>query len=182
MPISLKDKVAIVTGGSRGIGRECCLALARKGCHIVIIAKSAKPKPGLPGSIYTVADEVRALGVRALPLQVDIRDDKKIDLAVQRIVQEFGSGNIHILVNNASALWWHTIAKTPMKKYDLITSINARGTFAMTRACLPHMAEGGFGRIITMSPPIVTAPHAYAGNSPSSCLALSCESVSQSRH
>lgn len=161
--ISLKNKVAVITGGSRGIGRECCLALAREGCHIVIIAKSAKPKPGLPGSIYTVAEEVRALGVRALPLQVDVRDDKTIDAAIDSVVAEFGRGNIHILINNASALWWHDILNTPMKKYDLITQINARGTFAMTRACLPHMVDGKFGRVITMSPPIITDPSAYVG-------------------
>lgn len=161
MSESLKGRVAIVTGGSRGIGRECCLALAREGCNIVVLAKSAAPKPGLPGSIHTVAAEVKALGVRAMPVQVDVRDDKSIDAAIQQVKREFG--RIDILINNASALWWHTIQDTPMKKYDLITTINSRGTFAMTRACLPHMVDGGFGRIITMSPPINTVPSAYAG-------------------
>ena len=127
----------------------------------MIIAKSNKPKPNLPGSIHTVADEVRALGSRALPLQLDVRDDKAIEVAIAKVINTFG--RIDILVNNASALWWHDINNTPLKKYDLITSINVRGTFAMTKHCLPHMQDNKFGRVITMSPPIVTDPNAYIG-------------------
>lgn len=148
----LKGKVAVISGGSRGIGRECCLTLARQGCHIVILAKSITDTPELPGTIYTVADEVRKLGVQALPLQCDIRDEKNVEKCINQAVEQFG--RIDILINNASALWWQTIKDTPLKKMDLILSINVRGTFTLTKFCLPHMEKNGFGRIITMSPPI----------------------------
>mmetsp|Transcript_31948 Transcript_31948/g.38611 ORF Transcript_31948/g.38611 Transcript_31948/m.38611 type:complete len:318 (-) Transcript_31948:151-1104(-) len=148
----LKGKVAVVTGGSRGIGRECCLALAKAGCNVAVAAKTVKPEPNLPGTIYTVAEECTKLGPKAIGVQVDLRDTDNIEAAVQKVVAEFG--RVDILINNASALWWQDIADTPMKKYDLINGINARGTFAMTKACLPHMAKNGWGRIINMSPPI----------------------------
>uniref|UniRef100_A0A7S0E9Z7 Hydroxysteroid dehydrogenase-like protein 2 n=1 Tax=Phaeocystis antarctica TaxID=33657 RepID=A0A7S0E9Z7_9EUKA len=158
---SLQGRVAIVTGASRGIGRECALALARRGCHIVIAAKSTEPQPTLPGSIYTVAAEVEALGVQALPCVVDLRDEASSQACVDATVAKFG--RVDVLINNASALWWQDIVDTPLKKYDLITSINARGSFAITQACMPHMLASGFGRVITMSPPIVTDMRAYAG-------------------
>lgn len=148
----LNGKVAIVTGGSRGIGRVCCLSLAKAGCSVVIAAKTTEPHPTLPGTIYTVADEVVALGARALPIKVDLRNLDTVSACVAEVMSKFG--RIDILINNASALWWQDIRDTPMKKYDLITSVNARGTFAMTSACLPHMEKNGWGRVITMSPPI----------------------------
>jgi len=148
----LKGRVAVITGASRGIGRECCLALARQGCHIVVVAKSVTETDNLPGTIFSVAQEVKALGVRALPLQIDIRDEEAVSRGVEKIIAEFG--RIDILVNNASALWWQDIKDTPMKKFDLIVSINARGTFCMTKYCLPHMLTNRFGRVINMSPPI----------------------------
>jgi len=160
-PNHLQGRVAIITGGSRGIGRECALALARLGCNIVIAAKTVTPHPTLPGTIYTVAEEVRAMGVEALPFQVDLRDDKKIEACVEAVVAKFG--RVDILINNASALWWQDIVDTPARKYDLITSINARGTFLMTRACLPHMERNDFGRVITMSPPISNGVGAFQG-------------------
>jgi len=148
----LKGKVAIVTGGTRGIGRECCLGLAKQGCNVVVTGKSVTEKPNLPGSIYTVAREVEALGVQALPFRIDVRDESTLEACVTATIKKFGK--IDILINNASALWWHTIVNTPMKKYDLINAVNSRGTFMMTRLCLPHMEKGGYGRVITMSPPI----------------------------
>lgn len=148
----LKGRVAVITGASRGIGRECCLALARHGCHIVVVAKSTVETENLPGTIYSVAEEVKALGVRALPLQIDIRDEEAVSRGIDKVVQEFG--RLDILINNASALWWQEIKDTPMKKFDLIVSINARGTFCMTKYCLPHMMKHQFGRIVNMSPPI----------------------------
>lgn len=157
---SLAGRVAIVTGSSRGIGRECVLALARAGCHVVVAAKSTQPQPTLPGSIYTVAAEAEALGAEALPFKVDLRDEAGVDACVNATIARWG--RIDILVNNASALWWQDIVDTPLKKFDLIMDVNARGAFAMTRACLPFMYKAGFGRIVTMSPPITTDPGAYA--------------------
>jgi citronellol/citronellal dehydrogenase len=158
---SLAGRVAIVTGSSRGIGRECILALARRGCNVVVAAKSTTDTPNLPGTIYTVASEASALGVEALPVQVDLRDDAAITRAVGEVTDKFG--RVDILVNNASALWWQDITDTPIKKYDLINGINARGAFAMTQACLPWMEKNSFGRVITMSPPIVTDAKQYRG-------------------
>lgn len=164
-PPDLRGKVAIVTGGSRGVGRETCLALARCGAHVVVAAKSATPQPTLPGTIYTVAEEVeaigRATGARALPFRLDLRDEADCIACVDATVARFG--RVDILVNNASALWWHTIAETPTKKFDLIHAINARGAFVMTRQCLPHMFRGGYGRVVCMGPPLPTSYRAYAG-------------------
>merc|ERR1711879_423949 len=148
----LTGKVAIVTGGTRGIGRECALALAKQGCRVCIAAKSFVDKPNLPGTIYSVAEEVEALGAEALPFRLDVRDWTSAKACVDECVKK--CGRVDILINNASALWWDTIEKTPMKKYDLINQVNARGTFCMTKFCLPVMAKNKFGRVITMSPPI----------------------------
>jgi len=148
----LKGKVAIITGGTRGIGRECVLGLAKQGCNVVVTGKSVTEKPNLPGTIYSVAKEAEVLGVEALPFRIDVRDGATLEACVKATMRKFG--RIDILINNASALWWHKIVSTPMKKYDLINSVNSRGTFMMTRLCLPHMEKGGYGRVITMSPPI----------------------------
>lgn len=100
-------------------------------------------------------------GAEAFPFQLDLQDEKQVQACVDATIKKFK--RIDILVNNASALWWQDIVDTPMKKFDLILSINARGTFCMTRACLPHMKRNGFGRIITMSPPLSNAVSAYKG-------------------
>lgn len=153
--LGLKDlsgKVAIITGSSRGIGRRCALTLARLGCAIVIAAKTVKPNPKLPGTIYSVAAECRSLGVQALSCQMDLRDLKSIERCVQDTIDTFG--RVDIVINNASALWWYSMEETPMKKFDLIVDINTRGHFALTSMCLPYMKKNGWGRVISMSPPI----------------------------
>eukprot|EP00927_Polykrikos_kofoidii_P063641 TRINITY_DN584_c0_g1_i1.p1 TRINITY_DN584_c0_g1~~TRINITY_DN584_c0_g1_i1.p1 ORF type:complete len:311 (+),score=44.99 TRINITY_DN584_c0_g1_i1:84-1016(+) len=157
----LKGKVAIITGSTRGIGRECALALARQGCNIVVAAKSTTEQPTLPGTIYSVASELEALGVNALPYKLDVRDAESCEACVAKTVEVFG--RVDILINNASALWWQPIVATPMNKFDLITTLNTRGSFALTRACLPHMLKNKFGRVITMSPPINPHMEAYKG-------------------
>merc|ERR1719403_270215 len=103
----LTGKVAIVTGGTRGIGRQCVLALAEQGCNVVIAAKSVTEKPNLPGTIYSVAEEARKFGVKALPFRLDVRDWQNVKACVEETEKTFG--RIDILVNNASALWWHSI-------------------------------------------------------------------------
>jgi citronellol/citronellal dehydrogenase len=148
----LSGQVAIITGASRGIGRQVALTLARAGADIVVAAKSESEQPGLPGSIYTVAREIEALGRRALPLRVDVRDDAQIEGMVARTMETFK--RVDILVNNAGALWWQPVLDTPMKRYDLIHSINSRASFSCTRAVLPHMLAGRGGHILVYSPPI----------------------------
>jgi citronellol/citronellal dehydrogenase len=148
----LSGQVAIITGASRGIGRQVALTLARAGADIVVAAKSESEQPGLPGSIYTVAREVEALGRRALPVRVDVRDDAQIEALVARTMETFK--RIDILVNNAGALWWQPVLDTPMKRYDLIHGINSRAAFSCTRAALPHMLAGRGGHILVYSPPI----------------------------
>ena len=157
----LKGKVALISGSSRGIGRQCALSFAQRGCSIVVTGKSTQESATLPGSIFSVAKEVEALGVRALAVPLDLRDQTSIEKCVQSAENHFG--RIDIVVNNASALWWHTMEGTPLSKYDLITSINCRGAFYLTKLCIPIMKKNGFGRVISMSPPIQTDAAHYKG-------------------
>ena len=157
----LRGRVAIISGSSRGIGRQCALSFAKCGCNIVVTGKSTSESASLPGSIFTVAKEVEALGVKALACPLDLRDEKSIERCVADTVAHFG--RVDIVVNNASALWWHTIEGTPLNKFDLITGINCRGAFHLTKLCLPHMRKNKFGRVICMSPPIQTDAAYYKG-------------------
>ncbi len=148
----LEDRVAIITGASRGIGRALALGLARQGCHIVVAAKSVESTERLPGSIHTVAKEVEELGVSALPIQVDVRDGDQIERMVAQTMERFG--RIDILINNAGALWWQPVRETPAKRFDLVMAVNVRAAFLAARAVLAHMMERKWGHIINMSPPI----------------------------
>ncbi len=125
---SLKGTTLFITGASRGIGREMALRCARDGANIVVTAKTAEPHASLPGTIHSVAAEVEAAGGKALALQIDVRDENAIAAAVKEAVRVFGG--IDILVNNASAIMLTGTAATPMKRYDLMLGVNARGTFA----------------------------------------------------
>jgi citronellol/citronellal dehydrogenase len=148
----LQGRVAIVTGASRGIGRALALGLARAGCQVVIAAKSTTSSEKLPGSIFTVAQEVEALGVRALPIQVDVRDEGQIEALAARTLEHFG--RIDILVNNAGALYWRPLLDTPAKRFDLVMSVNARAAFLCCRSVLPAMIRQRWGHVINMSPPL----------------------------
>lgn len=152
MSHTLKDRVAIVTGASRGIGREICLSLAREGCRVVAAAKSVEEKPNLPGTIYSVLKEVEGLGAEGLAIQCDVRNDESVERMIDSVLKKWG--RIDILINNAGALWWMDMVDTPMKRYDLINDVNSRGTFICSKLCLPHMLKQGFGHIVNMSPPI----------------------------
>ncbi len=156
---NLNDRVAIVTGASRGVGRSVALTLAKQGCDIVLAAKTVEPHPKLPGTILTVAKEVEELGRRALPVQTDVRFVDQIQAMVGKAAGEFG--RIDILINNAGAAWWHPIEETPEKRFDLVMGVNCKGPFYACQAVLPHMKENGFGHIVNMSPPI--APEMTAG-------------------
>lgn len=149
---ALPGQVAIVTGASRGIGRSIALGLARAGCNVVVAAKSTESTERLPGSIFTVAAEVEALGATALPVQVDVREAEQIENMATRALAHFG--RIDILINNAGALHWAGILDTPAKRFDLVMDVNARAAFLCCRAVLPAMIRQGGGHIINMSPPL----------------------------
>ncbi len=149
---ALRGKAAIITGASRGIGRAIALGLAKEGCNIAVVAKSTESSERLPGSIFTVAQEVEALGAKALPLPVDVRDADRIDAMAAQTLEKFG--RIDILINNAGALWWQPLIETPAKRFDLVMNVNARASCMAARAVLPAMIKQKWGHIINMSPPI----------------------------
>lgn len=148
----LKGRTAIITGASRGVGRAVALKLAQEGANIVIAAKTTEPNPQLPGTIHSVAAEVEALGVRALPVKVNVREEAEVEAMVAQTMGAFG--RIDILVNNAGALWWYPVLETPVKRFDLVMDVNVRASFLCSQAVLPSMIQQRWGHIINMSPPI----------------------------
>ena len=161
---TLQGKTLFITGASRGIGLAIAKRAARDGANIVILAKTTDPNPKLPGTIYSAAAEIEAAGGRALPLAVDIRDDDAVFAAVAKAVETFGG--IDILINNASAISMTNTEATPMKRFDLMNSINARGTYLCTAACLPELKKsataGRKPQVLTMSPPLSMKTHWFA--------------------
>jgi citronellol/citronellal dehydrogenase len=149
--------VAFITGGSRGIGKAIALRLAREGYNIVIAAKTAEPHPKLEGTIYTAATEIEALGVKALPLQVDIRDEVQIQNAVTKTIETFG--RIDVLINNASAINLSPTETIEPKRFDLMHGINVRGTFFTCQACIPHLKNSTNPHILNLSPPLNLNPN-----------------------
>lgn len=152
----LAGRVAVVTGGSRGIGRALVLALARAGVAVVVAGKSETENPQLPGTIHSVAAEVRARGGRALPIRTDVRDEAGVEALIGRTVEEFG--RIDIVISNAGALWWEQVTDTPPKRYDLMWQVNVRAAFLAAYYALPHMVSQGWGHLLTNSPAITTTP------------------------
>ncbi|MCA9716317.1 MAG: SDR family oxidoreductase [Myxococcales bacterium] len=148
----LQDKVVIITGASRGIGRCMALTFAREGARIVVAAKTVNARPELPGTIHTVAEEIRRAGGDALPVRVDVRSEDDVRAMVDKTLQRFG--RIDALINNAGALWWQDVLDTPLKRFDLMHGVNARAAFLCAQAALPAMIEGGGGHILVCSPPV----------------------------
>jgi len=149
---SLQGKTLFITGASRGIGKAIALRAARDGANIAIAAKTTQAHPKLPGTIYTAAEEIEKAGGRALACVADIRDEGQIAAAVAKTVETFGG--IDILVNNASAISLTGTVDTPMKRFDLMHSVNVRGTFACSQACIPHLAKSSNPHILNNSPPL----------------------------
>lgn len=149
---TLRGRSLFITGASRGIGLAIAVRAARDGANVAIAAKTAEPHPKLPGTIFTAAAEIEAAGGRALPLQVDIRDEEQVARAVERTVREFGG--IDILVNNASAISLTDTAATDLRRFDLMHAVNARGTFLCSKLCLPHLERAPNPHILTLCPPL----------------------------
>jgi len=147
--MKLNGKVAIVTGGSRGIGKQICLTFAREGAAVVVAARTEKEGGKLPGTILQTAEEIRSFGGQALPVRTDITIDEDVERMVQTTLDEFG--RIDILVNDAAANVNATIADLPIKRWDLMMRVNLRGTFICTKAVLPTMMEQRSGNIIAMT-------------------------------
>ncbi len=154
--MSLAGKKIFITGGSRGIGLAIALRAARDGASIAIAAKTADPNPKLPGTIFTAAEEIRAAGGEALPIQCDIRDENQIEAAIRQAAQEFGG--IDILINNASAINLTKTEVTLAKRFDLMFDVNVRGTFLTSQAAIPYLREsaknGNNPHILNLAPPL----------------------------
>lgn len=162
--MSLRGKTLFISGASRGIGLAIAVRAAKDGANIAIAAKSDQPNPRLPGTIHTAAEAIEAAGGKALPMQVDIRDEDAVAAAVQKTAAHFGS--VDILVNNASAISLSGTLDTPMKRFDLMFGVNVRGTFVCSQACLPYLKEsakaGRNPHILNLSPPLSMKPRWFA--------------------
>src|ERR671917_1067513 len=160
---SLSGRTILMSGGSRGIGLAIAVRAARDGARVALIAKTAEPHAKLPGTVYTAAEEIEAAGGEALPIVGDIRDAEAVDAAVAQTVERFGG--IDIVVNNASAINLAPMRDLEVKRFDLMQSINSRGTFVLTRAALPHLRESDHAHVLTLSPPLSADPKWLKGNS-----------------
>jgi citronellol/citronellal dehydrogenase len=160
--MSLKDRVVVVTGASRGVGAAVAVACAKEGAKLVLAAKTVDPDPRLPGTLLETRDAVVAAGSEAEVVQFDARDADQCAGAVQRAVERFG--RVDVVVNNAGAIFWAPVADWPQKKFDLVFGVNVRAAFALSHAAIPHMRKQGYGHILMMSPPI--NPAACVGKSP----------------
>lgn len=152
----LSGRVAVVTGGSRGIGKAMAIRLAKEGADVVIAAKSQQSSEQLPGSIYETADAVRAQGRRALAVPTDVRSEEAVRAMIEQTVSEFG--RVDILVNNAGAIWLQPVLKTPPKKFDLMMSVNVRAAYLSAYFSLPHMQKQRWGHILNMCPKLTMNP------------------------
>lgn len=154
--MSLKNRTAFITGASRGIGKAIALRLANEGANIVVAAKSVRENEKLGGTIFTAAEEIEKTGGKALPVQCDIRDEEQIQEAVQKAVETFGG--IDILINNASAISLTNTPDTKTNRFDLMHDINVRGTYLVTKNCLPYLSKSSHAHVLTLSPPINLNP------------------------
>lgn len=154
--MSLQGKTIFMSGGSRGIGLAIAKRCAADGANIAIAAKTAAPHPKLEGTIYTAAEEIETAGGKALPLICDIRDEATVRKSVDDCVDKFGG--IDICINNASAISLTPTPQTPMKRYDLMNQVNARGTFLLSQTCYPHLKQGDNAHIINIAPPLDMSP------------------------
>jgi citronellol/citronellal dehydrogenase len=158
--MSLRNRTLFITGASRGIGLAIALRAARDGANVIVAAKTAEPHPKLPGTIHTAARAIEEAGGRALPLVVDVRAEGEVAAAVEKAVATFGG--IDILVNNASAISLTGTLQTPVRIYDRMMTVNTRGTFVVSQACLPHLKRAENPHILNLSPPLNMDPRWFA--------------------
>ncbi|MER5520866.1 NAD(P)-dependent oxidoreductase [Streptomyces sp. NPDC002763] len=156
MGTSLKGRTIVMSGGSRGIGLAILTAAAREGANAVFLAKTDTPDPRLPGTVHTAVAEIEAAGGSAVAVVGDVREEADVERAVATAVERFGG--VDVCVNNASALDVRGTEELPVKRFDLMQSINSRGTFLLTRSCLPHLKRSDHAHILTLSPPLNLAP------------------------
>jgi len=157
---SLAGKTVFITGASRGIGKAIGMAAARQGANVVVAARTVVKHPKLPGTIHSAAEEIATAGGQAIAVECDVRDEGQVNAAVGATIERFGG--IDVLVNNASAIWLAGTVDTPMKRYDLMHQVNARGTFLCSQACIPHLAKRENPHILTLSPPLDMRPRWFA--------------------
>jgi citronellol/citronellal dehydrogenase len=156
----LLGRTILMSGGSRGIGLAIALRAARDGANVTLLAKTAEPHPKLPGTVHTAAAEIEAAGGQCLPVVGDVRDEQSVRGAVEATVERFGG--IDACINNASAIDLRPTTEIDMRRYDLMQEINCRGTFLLSKACIPHLAQASNPHILTLSPPIDLDPQ-WAG-------------------
>ena len=160
--MSLAGKTLFITGASRGIGLAIALRAAKDGANVAIAAKTDTPNPKLPGTIHTAAVEIEKAGGKALPLVCDIRFEDQVATAVEQCVNRFGG--IDICVNNASAISLTGTLQTDMKRFDLMHQINARGTYLVSKTCIPHLRRAANPHVLMMSPPLDMSPKWFRGH------------------
>jgi citronellol/citronellal dehydrogenase len=149
---NLAGKTLFITGASRGIGKAIAMRAAADGANIVVVAKTIEPHPKLPGTIYSAVEEIQAAGGQALAVQTDIRFEDQVEQAVQQATETFGG--IDIVINNASAIFLAGTAETPIKRFDLMHTVNTRGTFLVTQKCLPALLAADNPHVLNISPPL----------------------------
>ena len=160
--MSLQGKTLFITGASRGIGLAIALRAAKDGANIAIAAKTTEPNAKLPGTIFSAAEEIEKAGGRALPLACDIRFEDQVAAAVAAVVRKFGG--LDICINNASAISLTGTTETEMKRFDLMNQVNARGTFMVSKLCIPHLLKAANPHVLMLSPPLDMQPKWFAGH------------------
>ncbi|OHV04859.1 SDR family oxidoreductase [Mycobacterium talmoniae] len=156
-PNAFTDRTLVISGASRGIGLAIGLAAAQRGANVVLLAKTDQPHPRLPGTVHTAAAEIEAAGGKALAVVGDVRREEDVQRAVDAAVQRFGG--VDVCVNNASAIATEPTERLSAKKFDLMQDINSRGTFLLTKACLPHLRGSANPHVLTIAPPINMNPY-----------------------